>query len=424
MSEQATMTIDDARFEGGDRFRAMRQKALIAGVLGALATAGGYFAVGHDVFYRAYLIAWLFWLGIAVGLLSLGMIAQVAGGRWGIQMRRIHEASGRTLWFFLILALPICFGGMEVLYSWAREGVASSDALIASKTGYLKQWFAFEGSNPKEMFYVPGFIPRVFLFFGLWLLWAFRLTALSNKFDGAQSVEEREKVRDKQIKWCAGGLLVFAMVATFASIDWVMSTDPHWFSSLYGPQFIIWQLLSATAFSIPLMMFFGNREPLKHVLDKTQFHAYGKWMLAFTMVWGYFTASQIIIIWSGNLPEEIGWYLHRSTGGWYNFTAVTVLFTFFVPFVILLFQPLKFRPKVLLRVALLVLATRWLDYYWNIVPNIHPGGFTMHVFDFIAPIGIGGLWIWLLFGQVQGRVLLPVHDPVIQPVIQERLSDG
>ncbi|MDA8015939.1 MAG: hypothetical protein MPN21_00715 [Thermoanaerobaculia bacterium] len=421
MSEQVIMTIDDARFDGGDGLRSVRQKALIAGVIGALATAGGYFAVGRDVFYRAYLIGWLFWLGIAVGLLSLGMIAQVAGGRWGIQMRRVQEASGRTLWFFLILALPICFGGLESLFSWARDGVAASDALVAEKTGYLKAWFDFEGTNPEWMAtFVPGFIPRILIIFVLWLLWAYRLSALSNAFDAAGTHEERERARDKQIKWCAGGLLVFAVVATFASIDWVMSTDPHWFSSLYGPQFIIWQLLSGVAFSIPLMIFFGNREPLKHLLDPKQFHAYGKWMLAFTMVWGYFNASQIIIIWSGNLPEEVGWYIHRSTGGWYWFTAALVLFTFFVPFVILLFQPLKFKPKILLRIALLVLATRWLDYYWNIVPNLHPDGFTMHVFDVIAPIGIGGLWIWLLFGQVQGKVLVPVHDPVIQ----EALSDG
>lgn len=419
MSEQATMTIDDARFEGDDGFRSVRQKALIAGVVGALATAGGYFAVGPDVFYRGYLIAWLFWLGIAVGLLSLGLIAQVAGGRWGIQMRRIHEASGRTLWFFLVLALPICFGGMETLYSWAREGVAASDALVATKTGYLKTWFAFEGTNPEWMSSIPGFIPRLFLFFGLWLLWAFRLSSLSNASDAAESDEARAAIRDKQIKWSAAGLMVFMMVATFASIDWVMSTDPHWFSSLYGPQFVVWQLLSATAFSIPLMIFFRQRKPLDKLLDLKQFHAYGKWMLAFTMVWGYFNASQIIIIWSGNLPEEVGWYLHRSEAGWYNFTAALVLFAFFVPFVILLFQPLKFKPKILMQVAVLVLVTRWLDYYWNIVPNLHPDGFTMHIFDVVAPVGIGGLWIWLLFGQVKDKVIVPVHDPVIQEALQD-----
>lgn len=413
------MTIDDARFDGGDGLRSVRQKALIAGVIGALATAGGYFAVSHDVFYRAYLVGWLFWLGIAVGLLSLGMIAQLAGGRWGIQMRRVHEASGRTLWFFLILALPICFGGMETLFSWAREG-AAADALIASKTGYLKVWFDFVGTNPEWATYVPGFVPRLVIFFALWLLWAYRLTGLSNRFDAASSADERQSIRNTQLRWCAGGLLVFMMVATFASIDWVMSTDPHWFSSLYGPQFVVWQLLSATAFSIPLMIFFGNRAPLNRLLDAKQFHAYGKWMLAFTMVWGYFNASQIIIIWSGNLPEEVGWYLHRSAHGWYTFTALFVLFTFFVPFVILLFQPIKFKPRLMLRVAFLILVTRWFDYYWNIAPNLHPDGFTLHVFDFVAPLGIGGLWIWLLFGQVQGRVLVPVHDPVIE----EALADG
>lgn len=418
MSEQATMTIDEARFLGDDGLRSVRQKALTAGVVGALATAAGYFAVGHDVFYRAYLIGWLFWLGIAVGLLTLGMLAQVAGGRWGIQMRRVHEASGRTLWLFLLLALPICFGGLETLFSWAREG-AEADALVATKTGYLKAWFAFEGTNPAIMEKFPGFIPRLGLYFALWLLWAYRLSALSNRFDAATTAEARDAVRNQQLKWSAAGLLVFVMVATFASIDWVMSTDPHWYSSLYGPQFLVWQALSAVAFSIPLLIFFGRREPLARLIDTKQYHAYGKWMLAFTMVWGYFNASQIIIIWSGNLPEEVVWYIHRSTGGWYTFTAALVLFTFFVPFVILLFQPIKFKPNVLLRVALLVLVTRWFDYYWNIVPNLHPDGFTIHLFDFVVPIGIGGLWIWLLFGQVQGRVLVPVHDPVIQEALAD-----
>lgn len=410
------MTIEDARFTADEGFRSVRTKALGAGVLGALATAAGYFVLSPEVFYRAYLIGWLFWLGIAVGMLLLGMMAQLAGGRWGLQFRRVHEAAGRTLWFFLLLGLPICFGGLETLYHWAHEGIAAKDALIAAKTGYLKPWFEFEGTNPHWATYVPGFIPRMFLYFAIWIGWAFVLTRLGKKHDETGE----EKFRTRQLRWSAAGLVVFTLVATFASIDWVMSTDPHWFSSLYGPQFLVWQGLSALAFTIPLLLFFQHREPLAKLITPKMFHDHGKLMLAFTMVWGYFTASQIIIIWSGNLPEEVGWYLHRSTEGWYWFTFWQVVFTFFVPFVILLFQPIKFKPKILVYVAFLILATRWTDYYWNITPNLHPEGFTMHVFDLVVPVGIGGLWIWLFFGQMKDRVLVPVNDPLIQ----EALSDG
>ncbi|MEM6796215.1 MAG: hypothetical protein AAF725_19735, partial [Acidobacteriota bacterium] len=183
---------------------------------------------------------------------------------------------------------------------------------MVAKSGYLKLWFAFEGPNPDWATVVPGFYPRYAIYFALWALFAWKIGKLSADHDETGDPETKIRLQ----KWSSAGLVTLTMVATFASIDWLMSTDPHWFSSLYGPQLLIWQGHSAICFSIPLLMFLSNRKPLDRVIRRNHFHQYGKLMLALTMVWGYFSVSQYLIIWSGNLPEEVVWYLYRNSYDW------------------------------------------------------------------------------------------------------------
>ncbi|MEM9595416.1 MAG: hypothetical protein AAGD06_14175 [Acidobacteriota bacterium] len=415
MSEQTTLTIDGAKLDPSADLDGLRGKALVIGIAGALATVGGYFVAGEKVFYRGYLIGWVYWLGIALGLFMLCMVTHLANGRFGIQMHRVQEGAGRTVPFFFLAGLPILFGGMHTLFPWDRPE-ALHDALVLEKMGYLKRWMEFEGPNPEWMYWVPGFMPRYAIYFLVWTIWAFVMSSLSKRHDetGDHSLVERQQ------KWSAGGLVVFVMVATFASVDWLMSTEPHWFSSLYGPQMLIWQALSAVAFTIPLMAFLAARKPLDHLVKKSHWHDHGKLLLAFTMVWGYFTVSQYLIIWSGNLPEEVPWYLYRNTEGWKYFTIAVVLGSFLVPFVALLSQDIKFKPKTLIPVALVVLVFRWFDYYWQVAPNLHKYGFTINPFDFAPWVGIGGLWVWLFLGQLKDRPIVPVEHPVIK----EAWSDG
>lgn len=415
MSDPTTLTIEDARLHPAEDLAGVRSKALIVAVIGLVATVAGYFAFGPEVFFLSYWTAWIYWIGVPLGLVFFCLLTHVSGGRWGVMMHRVQLSAGKTIPLFAILGLPVLFaGGMEVLFPWARPE-AVNDALVLEKTGYLKLYFAFEGNNPDWMTSLPGFIPRYFLYFLLWGVWVWRLSSLGRQHDETGDPQYKEKAQ----KWSAGGLLVFVMVATFASIDWIMSTDPHWFSSLYGPQLLLWQAISAVCFSIPLLIFLANRQPLDRIIRRKHFHDYGKWMLAFTMVWGYFSVSQFLIIWSGNLPEEVTWYLYRNTPGWQWFTIAVVVFTFFVPFLILLSQDIKFKPKILLRVAILILVVRWFDYYWQMAPNLHHDGVSLHPFDFAPMLGIGGLWVWLFLGQLKG-VLVPIHEAEIK----EALADG
>ena len=397
--------------------------ALAVGILGLLVTAAGWFSkgpdgwVGETDFFIAYLIGWIYWLGIALGLFMICLLTNMSGGRWGIQLHKVQHEAGKTVWLFGLLGLPILYAGMEVLFPWARPE-AMHDALILEKTGYLKLWMDFEGPNPEIMkTLVPGFYIRYAIYFALWLFFAFKISSLSAKFDASGDPKDREKMQ----KWSTAGFLTFVMIATFAGIDWLMSTDPHWFSSLYGPQMLVWQGLTALCFSVPLMIFLGNRKPLDFFIRKTHFHDYGKLMLALTMVWGYFTVSQFLIIWSGNLPEEVVWYVYRNTEGWKTFTVALAFFSFFIPFLILLQQRLKFKPKVLMNVAFGILVVRWFDYYWQVAPNLYHGeGTAVHFFNLFPFLGFGGLWIWLFLGRLSGRPLVPVEEPVIK----EALADG
>jgi hypothetical protein len=409
MSEHETLTIERAKLKPIADLEALRSKALVIGVVGAVATLASFFLADPAVFYRGYLVGWLFWLGIALGLFNILMINYLAGGRWGILMRRVQEAAGRSLPLFAVLALPFLVGGMEKLYKWSKPGVAENDPLVAAKAGYLTLW-GLDFGGPHTDSFLPGFYPRFILYFAIWSFFAYRMSALSHRLDETGDPAIREKLQ----KYSAAGLLTFVMVSTFAVIDWIMSTDPHWYSSLYGPQFLMWQTLSAIAFSIPLFIFLAEREPLKHLVKRSHYHDYGKMMLAFTMIWGYFSVSQFLIIWSGNMPEEITWYLTRNQPSWKLYTLILVFFAFFVPFGALLSQDIKFKPRILVKVAMLVLVVRFFDYYWQIAPNLSPDKFPLHIFDFAAVIGIGGLWVWWLLGQLRDRAILPVGEPIIK----------
>lgn len=395
MTEKTSLTIESAKLRPLEDLDGVRSKALVVGIVGLVATVLGFFVAGPDVFWRGYLVGWIYWLGVALGLFLIMMINYLASGRYGIQMRRFQEAATRTIPVMGLIGLPILFaGGLQHLYHWTTTDPAN-DALLAAKAAYLN---------------VPFFNARYVVYFVIWTVFAFVMSRLSHQHDETGD----EKTREKLQKLSAAGLVTFVLVATFASIDWLMSTDHHWYSSLYGPQLLLWQAISAVAFSIILLVFLWQREPFKHIVKPTHFHDWGKLMLAFTMVWGYFSVSQFLIIWSGNLPEEVTWYIVRNTGGWKTYTVALVVFAFFLPFAILLSQDIKFKPRVLMRVAMLVLVVRWFDYYWQVAPNLHPSGFTLSPFDFGPWIAIGGFWVWLMLGNVRNKAALPVQDPVIQ----------
>jgi hypothetical protein len=217
----------------------------------------------------------------------------------------------------------------------------------------------------------------------------------------------------------APGLAIYCVLATFASVDWLMSLDPHWYSSIFGVYFIVGQGLSALAFLIVMAVYLSQREPLNTAFKPLHFHDYGKLMLAFVMLWAYIALSQLLIIWSANLPEEVGWYLERSHGVWKYISILLALFHFLLPFVLLLSRDLKRDAKRLARVAVLVLVMRFVDLYWMAAPSFGHEGLSFHWLDLATVLGIGGVWFAVFIGELRRRPILPINDPYLEEALAD-----
>src|SRR5688572_3298519 len=282
---------------------ARRSRALVAGVVG-LVVCGIGFVVDRDHFFRAWLIAYLLFLGIALGSMGLLMIQHVSGGAWGV-FRRVFEASSRTLPFLALLFLPIVLG-MGTLYSWTHPDHVAADEVLQHKAPYLNITF---------------FLARALVYFAGWIAIAWTITRWSRQQDeGDMSVNLR-------LQYLSGaGLVFYAFAATFAGIDWVMSINPHWFSTLFGFIFIGGHGLAALSFTIVISTVLAHRSPMEHVFKPSHFHDLGKLSLAFVMLWAYFNFSQYMLVYAANLVEEVPYFITRISNGWQYLALFLVLF--------------------------------------------------------------------------------------------------
>lgn len=369
-----------------------QRRALIAGAVGIVASVVGAL-LDPEQFYRSYLVGFLFWIGITLGSFSIAMLHHLTGGGWGIVIRRVLEAASRTLPLMALAFLPILLG-LPHLYLWARPEVVAHDPLLIHKAPYL---------NPK------AFAARAALYF---LLLGF-LTYLMNRWSREQDKTGAPELRRRMRLLSGPGLALYCLVVTFIGIDWLMSLDPHWFSSIYGIYLIGGQGLAALAFLILVSRWLAGRPPLAGVIRPHQFGDYGNLMLAFVMLWAYFSVSQLIIIWAGNLPEEIPWYMLRLRGEWGWVGLALVLLHFALPFVLLLSRTIKTTPRALAWVALLVLVMRWFDLYWQAGPTFHPDHVRLHWLDLAALLAVGGPWVALFTRELGRRALLPLKDSAL-----------
>lgn len=372
------------------------RKALVIGVVGALASGAGYL-VDPTQFFRSYLVSWLLWLSIAMGCLAIAMLHHLSRGAWGLMIRRVLEAGASTLPLLTILFLPVILGLTE-LYPWARPDQVAHDEMLQHKTWWL----------------TPGaFTLRSAFYLVFWSALALTLNRLSQRQD-----ETGDPRLFRSLQTVAGpGILLYALTATFASVDWLMSVDAHWYSSLFGVYFIGGQGVAALSFVVILALYLAKREPMKGVLGPRHFHDYGKLMLAFVSLWAYFALSQFLIIWSGNLKEEVLWYRERIDHGWNAISLGLIFFHFVLPFVLLLSRDLKRRGRPLLWIALLLLAMRFIDLYWQAGPAFHPEGLTFHWLDLATLAGVGGLWFAAFARRLARRPLLPVNDPFLEEAL-------
>jgi len=295
--------------------------ALAAAAVIAAVSSGGTLRGFGDVFWRPYLVAYVLWTGVAVGSMSIMMLHHLSGGGWGVVLRRLFEAASRTLPLCLILFVPIVVAVLtHTLYPWTMPEIAA-EAIIKKKAIFLN---------------TPFFLARTLFYFAVW----FALAYFLNKWSLAQDTEEDPRrsrsLRERMQNLSGPGILLFGLTVTFAGIDWIMTLEPEWFSTIFGLLIMAGFGLTSFAFAILAAVWLRGHGRLVEVYQPRHFHDHGKLLLAFVMIWAYFSFSQFLIIWSANLPEEIPWYLRRLRGGWQYVALGLIIFHFALPFVLLL----------------------------------------------------------------------------------------
>ncbi len=361
--------------------------------------------VGHRAqFLQSYLVAYMFWFGIGVGSLAILMIHHLTKGRWGFVIQRILEASTKTMPLLAILFVPILMGIQE-LYIWSDPEMVRTDHFIEHKVPFLN---------------VPFFVGRTVFYFIVWILMCYFLNKWSTKNDEQPTSRLAEKMRLAS----GPGLVGYALTMSFASIDWIMSLDPHWYSTGYGLIFIVGQGLMTFAFGLVVLNYVRDEPELQNVVKMERFWDLGNMMFAFVMLWGYMSLSHFLIVWSGNLPEEITWYLSRTSHGWEYVVWSLVIFHFVLPFMILLHRRSKQNSRRLLRLASLILVIRLVELHWLITPSFSHGGpgehhgVSLHWLDITLPIGIGGLWLAAFCYFLKAQPLLPKNDPLLEEALR------
>jgi hypothetical protein len=240
-----------------------------------------------------------------------------------------------------------------------------------------------------------------------------------NRWSREQDVHRQDRRLRARLKMAAGpGIILYVFGMSFAAIDWVMSLSPRWASTIYGFLFIAGQLISSMSFMIAVVVLLARTEPFQRVLQRRHLHDLGKLLLAFLMLWAYFSFSQLLIIWSGNQPEEISFYRSRLYGGWGVVAVILLIFHFFVPFFLLLSRDLKRDPKLLPWVAVWLILMRFVDLFWLTRPEFTSSAMPSP-WDLAAPLALVGLWLGVFAWQLKQRPLLPLGDPKLEEAIEQ-----
>jgi len=382
-------------FQPPESVSGLQRLGTMAAVAGLLLAGVGLAISGLERFYQAYLVAYTFWLGVALGSMALLMVQHLSGGAWGVVIRRPLEAAVSTLPVMAVLFLPIV-PGMHAIYHWSHPE-ALADPVIAAKAAYLN---------------TPFFLVRALFYFLVWI--GIGQTLL--KWSKEQDATGDPAYAGKLSALSAGGLLVYALTITFAITDWLMSVNPHWFSTMWGPLFMVGQALGALAVIINVMVLLSTTAPMNRVLNTSHFHDLGKFLFAFLMMWAYLSFSQFLIVYSANLQEEVPHYLARSTGGYQYVTIALILLHFVVPYVILLSRDVKRDTTRLRAVAAWLIVMRIVDHYWQVAPEFHDT-LSVSLIDVALPIAIGGIFLTLYAMRLKTQPLLPLHDAGLEKAL-------
>jgi len=363
-----------------------------------------FFARGNpDQFFRSYLLAFVYWLAIPTGCMAILMLHHLTGGLWGYPIRRLLEAGTRTFLPMAALFVPVLLG-MRRLYKWAQPEAVAADPMLEYKHPYLNPQF---------------FTLRAVIYFVIWLTLAWFL----NRWSGEQDRTGDPRLAARMEALSGPGLILWGIAVTYSSIDWVMSLEAHWFSTIYGMIVMIVCALTAMSFVVFVLRKLSGEKPIAEAVSPAQFNDLGNLMLTFVKLWAYLGFSQFLIIWAGNIKDEIPWYMARAFGGWGAVAVVLIVLHFALPFLLLLQRGVKRRLHVLSIVAGMLIVLSLVDVYWLVAPAYEKDGPRVYPLDICAVVGIGGIWIGLFFRELKKWPLLPVHDPRFEGALEHEHGD-
>jgi hypothetical protein len=368
----------------------IQRNALVVGVIALAATLVGAF-LNAQHFWQSYLYAYIAISALAIGSLGIFLLHNVVGGNWGVAIRRFIESGLQTLPMFALLVIPIFFA-TGTLYKWTDATYRAEHFAVGHKAVYMN---------------VPFFIGRSIFYFAVWIIVGGLILRMANEHDRTGDPALFKKIKGRS----APALLVFVLTTTYAFIDWIMSLEPDWYSTIYGWLFTVGEVLLTFAFMIALLVLFSKYEPFRGFLKIQHYHDLGNLMLAFTMLWAYMGLAQFLIIYAENLPDEIPWYIRRFSGGWGYLGWFISIFHFCVPFFLLLMRFVKKNPQRLRTLALWIIFVRMLDIFWFVVPAFRQREFAVYWTDVTALLGIGGLWLAYFIFNLKKRPLLVPNDP-------------
>lgn len=360
------------------------------GVVGLIATGVGYF-FDHDQFFFSYLTSFSFYTSIALGGLIMLMIHHLTRSSWGTVLRRIPEAMSSNIWIWALFFIPVLLG-IHSLYHWSHPEAVAADPVLAGKEPYLN---------------TPFFIIRQVIYFGIWGFLGYKLYSSSVEQDetgdwGLQTLQRRLS---------GPGAFIFGITTAFASFDWLMSLDPHWYSTMFGVYFFAMGFQAVFATFILLTIFLTKRGVLENTITRKHIRDLALWMFAFTVFYAYIAFSQFLLIYYANIPEETVWFLERFNGG-YEYLAYFYLFgRFVIPFVVLLGKKAKYNYKIISGIAILILASHLVELYWIVMPVLNHHGFHLSWMTLTAFIGLGGIFLGLFFYRFKQARMVPVNDP-------------
>ena len=381
-----------------DDFRWLRNNAVgVGGIALAVCLVGAYF--DQQQFFRSYLMAYFFWLGVPLGCFAIVMIHHLVGGTWGFVIQRPLESAIRTFPAMALLFVSLLFGLPE-LYLWARPEAVAHDALLQQKSVYLN---------------LPFFIVRAVIYFVIWISVSFFLTRWSSEQDRSVDGSLVESLQHLS----APGLVLYGLTVTFSAIDWLMSLEPRWYSTIYGMIFMVSHGLMALSFVISTTYFLSRQGKFAQVAVPWVFQDLGNLLLSFIMLWTYLSFCQFLLVWVENLRQEIPWYLHRTAGGWAAVALALIIFQFALPFVLLLSRAVKREAATLCGVAVLIILMHWVEILWFVAPVFHPTQFSISWLDVLASVAVGGLWLGAFLWNLQERSLLPFGDPRLLATVEE-----